>query len=179
MHYIFADDEADIITEAACRSLAELGDGETSQSQSRGHPEVPTNRCLPPAVPGVNEHYVVVDVQPKPASTMHSETGAANAGYEVSQAYSLSSEWQVLRTNITQAPTIGESDDGDGLMMRIEGRGNTPPDTNVRAGKENKESLEEMIERFARRLEDVRLVMDVRGAEKEQQVQVVGEREGD
>lgn len=53
-------------------------------------------------------------------------------------------------------------------MLRIEGRGNSPPD--MVAQEDEKQSLEEMIERFQRRLEDVRLVMDgniVGKAEKE------------
>ncbi|RMZ91683.1 hypothetical protein DV736_g1099, partial [Chaetothyriales sp. CBS 134916] len=70
------------------------------------------------------------------------------------------SEWQVLKTNITSAPTIGEQDGDEGLMLRIEGRGHTPTDApQARAGEREQESVEDLIERFQKRLDDIRHVM--------------------
>ena len=168
VHYIFADDDADIITEAACRSLEDAQD-DGSQAIASGSVRERDSRYLPPPVAGVKEHYLVLDVQPTTTITPFTQADATvPTGYEVTQAQSLSSEWQVFRTNITQAPTIGDSPEDEGLMLRIEGRGNTPHDT-AAAQENQKQSLEEMIERFQRRLEDVRLVMDGTGGKAEKE----------
>jgi hypothetical protein len=183
VHYLFADDDNDIITDAACRSLADMNLEEGgSQSESReGERHEDTNADvgtrLPPKKEGVREHYIVVDIAPSQPQASNTSTsgfapneakdkavvGDANAQvtFEVTSAYSLSSEWQVLRTSITQAPTIGEADE-DGLMLRIEGRGNTPPEA---AGGKDKEQerLEEMMGRLKRGLGDVRAVMESGG----------------
>ncbi len=185
VHYIFADDDTDIITEAALRSLEVLDPSQaTAQGQSNtqsrvqnaGDDTLNTSR-LPPPVAGMREHYIVLDVhqQPQPIAQDGDPLAAPTSyTYEVSSAHSLSAEWQVLRTSISTAPTIGDNPatDDEGLMLRIEGRGNTPGDTAVGAergkGKETetaseKESMEDMIERFQKRLEDVRMVMEAGG----------------
>ncbi|ETI28929.1 hypothetical protein G647_01381 [Cladophialophora carrionii CBS 160.54] len=190
VHYIFADDDTDMITEAALRSLEVLDPsqraaGTHGQSQTQGHDadhEDSLNASrLPPPVAGMREHYIVLDVQPQaqppPSAQQEDSSGTATSAftYEVSSAHSLSAEWQVLRTSISTAPTIGDnpSAEDEGLMLRIEGRGNTPGNImgNERGkGKEadaekekEKETLEEMIERFQRRLEDVRMVIEAGG----------------
>lgn len=198
VHYIFADDDADIITEAALRSLeqneTDPGNSE-SQSQSvpgarglQSHADQPTqenspdNRYLPRPKEGVREHYIVLDVEPgttndpvpatstevvgapQPASSVSSHLqqqpqsqSQSQVGFEVVNAYSMSADWQVLRTAIGKAPTMAEGEDEEGLMLRIEGRSGTPPDD---AGT-GKETVEDMIERFERGLEDVRAMMDL------------------
>ena len=149
VHYIFADDDSDIIAEAACRSLEAL---DPSQRASGQHHEDPR---LPPPIAGGREHYLVLDVHPR-FQAQAQDSGPTAPTYEVVSAQSFSSDWQVLRSSITTAPTIGEGED-DALMLRIEGRGNTPGDVPASA---EKESMEEMIERFQRRLEDIRQVME-------------------
>ncbi|OCT46656.1 anaphase promoting complex subunit 11 [Cladophialophora carrionii] len=190
VHYIFADDDTDMITEAALRSLEVLDPsqravGTHGQSQTQGHDadhgdSLNASR-LPPPVAGMREHYIVLDVQsqaqPPPSAQQEDNSGTAASAftYEVSSAHSLSAEWQVLRTSISTAPTIGDnpSAEDEGLMLRIEGRGNTPgnimgnergkgKDADAEKEKE-KETLEEMIERFQRRLEDVRMVIEAGG----------------
>lgn len=146
VHYIFADDDADIITEAACRSLTQENDSQAITSATE-------SRYLPSERPGVKEHYLVLDIQP-------THSGSNTNGLEVTHAQSLSSEWQVLRTSISQAPTIGESSEDEGLMLRIEGKGNTPPEEQQQGGKMvEKETIEELIAKFQKRLDDVRQVM--------------------
>jgi len=158
VHYIFADDDADIITEAAFRSLeldktSELH--ETSQVQDQEQEE--DEGKLPPYDHRTREHYLILDVQPV----------AKGSSYEVTSAHSLSSEWQVLRTNITTAPTFNAEapDVEDGLMLKIEGRGNTPPDAESEKNRidKEKESLEAMVERFQKRLDDIRRTMEAGG----------------
>ncbi|KLJ07193.1 hypothetical protein EMPG_17315 [Blastomyces silverae] len=74
VHYIFSDDDTDLITEAALRAL-EAGQGTNSlRGSSNAHlREVDEDEetgahakasSLPPPVPGVQEHYIVVDIHP-------------------------------------------------------------------------------------------------------------------
>ena len=164
VHYIFADDEADIITEASIRSLEDSW-SESQAIASASTKEEGGTRYLPPPQPGVKEHYLILDVQ----STSSFPPGdVSSQGYAVTHSTSLSSDWQVLRTNITQAPTIGDSPEDEGLMLRIEGRGNTPTD-NVAVTQQENQSLEGMIDRFQRRLEDVKLVMEGVGSKNERE----------
>ncbi|EEQ92332.1 uncharacterized protein BDCG_07452 [Blastomyces dermatitidis ER-3] len=74
VHYIFSDDDTDLITEAALRAL-EAGQGTNAlrgssnahlrevdeDEQSGAHTKTSS---LPPPVPGVQEHYIVVDIHP-------------------------------------------------------------------------------------------------------------------
>jgi hypothetical protein len=206
VHYIFADDDTDIITEAALRSLEILDPSQKQKGkeQASGHQSGTSTggrsgddslnaSRLPPPVAGTREHFIVLDVQPvsqtqppqhplaAASPSQHvpddpvSTTTAHALGYEVTSAHSLSAEWAVLRTGISDAPTITDTEDNsDGLMLRIEGRGNTPADVVGRdiKGKDReketetdkeRESMEELIERFTRRLEDIRSVLDAGG----------------
>lgn len=176
VHYIFADDDADIITEAACRSLDQ--DEMTSESLSVTQPQAQEDQeetRLPPRQAGLKEHYLILDVHPTTsvqAQVYQDAGGSVSPGpdptvipkwtYEVSSASSLSSEWQILRTNVTDAPTMGEQDPGEeGLMLRIQGRGNTPPELQMKE-KQNKESVEEMVDKFQKRLNEIRQLIEVR-----------------
>jgi hypothetical protein len=175
VHYIFADDEADIITEAALRSLRQTQPGvpedDTSQALAGEENAESDERYLPPSQNNVREHYLVLDVQlPSTAPSAGVEasgSGNVSAGsttssiatYEVTNAYCMSADWQVLRTGITQAPTIGDTEGDDGLMLRIEGRRYTPSnETQSPTGK-----VEDMIEKFSRGLQEVRLMMEAGG----------------
>ena len=165
VHYIFADDDTDIITEAACRSLAQddtsMPTG-LSQRQSREEEQEIEESKLPAPVDDVREHYLLLDV--------HADS--QGVGYEVTRAHSLSSEWQILSTGISNAPTIdpvGPDEEGsDGLMLRIEGRGvMLEEDHNTGKGKSNtkreRETLEEMVARFERGLADIKRTIDAGG----------------
>lgn len=213
VHYIFEDDDSDVIAEAACRSLEVLDpsqkrqehDDPSERSQVHGgqeehdHDQEPQSR-LPVPPPGVHEHYLILDIHPRGNPHLHppssslasahqqqqsqpahpttimpgSSPGAATPQipFHVTSAHSLSAEWQVLQTKVGAAPTIGDgnddADDDEGWMLRIEGRGNTPagePGPEGRlvggAGKEReKESMEEMIDRFQRRMDEIRQVLE-------------------
>ncbi|EXJ79101.1 hypothetical protein A1O3_08602 [Capronia epimyces CBS 606.96] len=197
VHYVFADDDSEIIAEAACRSLQALDPSQRPTSQTQIQPRVRAlshqeqeaegeeddendahHPRLPPPIAGVCEHYLILEVQPRTQplpeiqSQSHSHSHSHShdesvpplgSAYEVTSAQSLSADWQVLRSTITTAPTIGDgggsgaAGEDDGLMLRIQGRGNMPGDAGPGGVKE---SMEEMIERFQRRLEDIRQVME-------------------
>lgn len=198
VHYIFADDEQDIITEAACRALEQDSDSQpqsSSQSQSQSQPQTHSHTQpdqdehvshLPPADPNIRDHYLILDVEPTqpqspdptPAPSPHpSRPGSISASptpnvtrtrlpYTITSTTSLSPFWQPTRALLTDAPTMNpdsptetripaakEHKREQHLMLRIEGRGNTPPEEGGRAAGE---SMEDMIERLGRRLSEVR-----------------------
>ncbi|KAJ5757243.1 uncharacterized protein N7511_007425 [Penicillium nucicola] len=83
VHYIFSDDDTDIVTEAALRSLTAQQDAlsESKKDQiSQPHasnphetkdpsdPEADPEKTtlLPPPVPGVRENYLILDMEPVP-----------------------------------------------------------------------------------------------------------------
>jgi hypothetical protein len=143
VHYIFADDDADIITEAACRALAQ--DEPQHVAEEGGKNE------LPVPVDFVREHYIILDVEPGEAGI-----------YQVTKADSLSSEWQVMNASISNAPTIDstDTDSGEGLMLKIEGIGTVSQTEPEEAGKRKKESLQQMVERFDRGLSEIKKMFD-------------------
>lgn len=169
VHYIFADDDSDIIAEAACRSLEPLDPSQQPQQQQHASGTAQhehqqehegTSARLPAPTAGVREHYLILDVRPRTHPPPQDSSGAETT-YEVTSAQSFSADWQVLRSSITAAPTMGDAGEDDtSLMLRIEGRGNTPGDATGPAVGAEKESMEGMIERFQRRLEDIRQVME-------------------
>lgn len=120
VHYVFADDDPSIITAASMRSLGldetkympqEAQDGDEVQQHLEGASDdgerPPVESPLPPPIPGVKEHYLIVDL------------GAD--GRTVLDARSLSPEWQIIETNIRTAPSFDESAPDQGYMLRIEG----------------------------------------------------------
>ena len=134
---------------------------------------------LPAPTLGVREHYLLLDVQPTAASPDNADTS-----YEVIRAHSLSAEWQVMSTSISNAPTIDAVDDdtggSEGLMLRIEGRGIVPDSDDEKettgksgSGKE-KQTLEEMVRRFEAGLADIRRAIDAGGSLGGEQEEEVG-----
>ena len=177
VHYLFADDDTDIVSEAACRCLVQddpfmttdiagsagfMGRSQQEQQQEQESEQEPSR--LPAPTPGVREHYLLLDVQPV------SPEGNP-ASYEVTRAHSLSAEWQVTRTGVSSAPTIDAVEEGaegsEGLMLRIEGRGVIPSDDDENGkgkGNREKETLEEMVRRFETGLADIRRAIEVGGS---------------
>lgn len=120
VHYVFADDDPSIVTAASMRSLGldetkympqEAPEGDEEQQHPEGGSDdgerPPAESPLPPPIPGVREHYLIVDL------------GAD--GRTVMDARSLSPEWQITETNIRTAPSFDESAPDQGYMLRIEG----------------------------------------------------------
>lgn len=120
VHYVFADDDPVIVTAASMRSLG-LDDTQylphiTSEDEERpedqedvdgGSVDSPVESPLPPPIPGVKEHYLLVDL------------GAD--GRTILDAQSLSPEWQITDTSIRTAPSFDESSPDQGYMLRIQG----------------------------------------------------------
>lgn len=144
IYYIFADDDTEIITEAACQALAQ----DDAQHVTSEHEE---DNKLPAVSDDVREHYILLDVQP-------CEGGSR---YEVTKAHSLSARWQVTSALISNAPTIDGADpeSGEGLMLKIQGIG-AIAETGLDGAGKGKESLQQMVERFGRELAAVMRTVD-------------------
>lgn len=69
VHYIFSDDDTDIVTEAALRSLeaqqeAQAGTKRDQPQRQEEADEDGKSALLPPPIPGVRENFIVLDVEP-------------------------------------------------------------------------------------------------------------------
>ena len=121
MHYVFSDDDPEVITAASLRSLgadevaaatlrrvdSEAGQGVADDAQ------MTRDAALPPRRAGVVDRYVLMDM--------------AGDGQTVLGAKSLSADWAITGTSLRNAPTFDDRgvDDGGtaGLMLKVEGRG--------------------------------------------------------
>ena len=125
IHYVFADDDPTIVTAASMRGLG-LDDtrylpqvapaagerrrnleGDEEEVEDEDEPNPSVESPFPPPIPGVKEHYLIVDV------------GAD--GRTIVDAQSLSSEWQITGTGVRTAPSFDEDSPDPGYMLRIEG----------------------------------------------------------
>ncbi|KAF1913737.1 hypothetical protein BDU57DRAFT_558704 [Ampelomyces quisqualis] len=120
VHYVFADDDPAIVTAASMRSLG-LDDTEYMSNEAQDENETQqvseagsedgeaavAESPLPPPIPGVKEHYLIVDL------------GAD--GRTIVDAQSLSPEWQIIDSSIRTAPSFDQSSPDQGYMLRIEG----------------------------------------------------------
>ncbi|KAK8165385.1 hypothetical protein IWX90DRAFT_162858 [Phyllosticta citrichinensis] len=178
VHYVFADDDPELHTAIFARALGDTSAVTSARHTSRhrsgfarGNDEEDDDESsdpaaaaaaspqpiLPPSVPGQKDRYVVLDLSADARS--------------ITQAQSLSREWQVISTSISAAPTFTEEGDDAGgsgaLMLRVEGlematRGNGGRGT---GGSFEEEAVDEVrrgaggdlvsgLETLLRRLED-------------------------
>lgn len=119
VHYVFADDDPVMVTAATMRGmgldetryLPHDAPEEHEDQDQVGEEEVTHDSLvespLPPPIPGVREHHLIVDV------------GAD--GRTIVDAQSLSSSWQIINASTRVAPSFDESSPDQGLMLRIEG----------------------------------------------------------
>lgn len=125
VHYIFDDDDPELLTAASMRSLGvELASSVREDEGSNQIMKAP----IPPSQPGVRERYLLVDL------------GAD--GHTTKSAHSLSADWQITSTDITNAPTWDGEDsaaatDG-GLMLKIVGAKTFNYDSDNRDGRDNR-----------------------------------------
>ncbi|RAR07384.1 ubiquitin-protein transferase [Stemphylium lycopersici] len=116
IHYVFADDDPTIVTAASMRGLGlddtrYLPQDAPPSGERRRHQgdeqDSPVESPLPPPIPGVKEHYIIVDV--------------AEDGRTIVDAQSLSPGWQITDTGVRTAPSFDEDSPDPGYMLRIEG----------------------------------------------------------
>ncbi|KAL2010844.1 hypothetical protein VTN00DRAFT_3562 [Thermoascus crustaceus] len=222
VHYIFSDDDTDLVTEAALRALeADHGTspptgkgtsrwrqaaveqqdeepyGEEDELEGRQSGPRKTS-SLPPPIPGVREHYIILDMEPSNPEPQGADTSTAPATaapggttslstspvaqhhqpnqpqtyppslpFTITSAHSLTPSWQVLDTQLTPAPTFensttnGEHPGSGSLMLKIKGTAGLPRDKIVRD--RDGQTLEEMMEQFERRMDELRRVIEVGG----------------
>ncbi|KAJ5810694.1 uncharacterized protein N7503_002912 [Penicillium pulvis] len=213
VHYIFSDDDTDIITEAALRSLEAQQDalpankkhvyiGQHDETEGRE-----PSTLLPPPIPGVQEKYVVLDVEPVPASehitpaavpatinfgagitntmstspaTQPSPTGSSShPHFRVASAKSFSPDWQVMRSEMVPAPTFENNDgDGTGHGLMLKIHGTAGLPFAAESGKERgTPRLEDMMNQFAKRMAELQTVID--SADVEEDVETEEPHSGD
>ena len=128
VHYIFQDDDPELLTAASMQALGadtdELGRmSRPVEKESRPSP-------LPPSQPGIKERYMLVDM--------------GGEGQTVRYAHSMSPAWQILSTRVGAAPTWGdeplETGRGEALMLTVSGMENSAGDEASRI------KAEEMLE---------------------------------
>lgn len=215
VHYIFSDDDTDIVTEAVLRSLeseqnspanSKLKGKSKAPHQNLGDPEAegayedgsPTRNQpqLPDPIPGVRDNYIILDIDRTPdahgdlcpAGTSQEGRGqeqtAASSqpdnnnpslnqqdqplssnNLRISSAHSLSPSWQVLDSQLLPAPTFennasGEKPANGGLMLQIQGTPGLPVGALGRDKERGHQRLEDMMDQFARRLDELKLVIE-------------------
>lgn len=212
VHYIFSDDDTDIVTEAALRSLeseqnspanSKLKGKSKAPHQHPGDPETESayertrnQPLLPDPIPGVRENYIILDVDripdahgdecpggtsqegrdheqtvppshPDNNNPLHSQQDQplSSSKLTISSAHSLSPSWQVLDSRLLPAPTFennaaGEKPANGGLMLQIQGTSGLPVGTLGKDKERGNQRLEDMMDQFARRLDELRLVIE-------------------
>ncbi|KUI55754.1 hypothetical protein VP1G_03176 [Cytospora mali] len=118
VHYIFSDDDPDILTEALAQhsyqqsasAISPSGSGTAPEERERPRQSPTTSATIPPS----NERVIVLDLVPRTTSTIPPDeynsasatatataTGGGGSGYEVAWASSLSSDWAVVSARIS------------------------------------------------------------------------------
>ncbi|RAL04273.1 uncharacterized protein BO80DRAFT_422120 [Aspergillus ibericus CBS 121593] len=216
VHYIFSDDDTDIVTEAALRSLESEHDlfpsnGKGKSKSTRDHTqhrhdaegtdgtypeddEYAHQRkepLLPDPIPGIRDNYVILDVDYASPEVAQNETlgpnnndgaasshetqgtsfpqqqqqqqqGTSSHKFSVTSAHSLSPAWQVLNTQIEKNNSSGGQPPNGGLMLKIQGTAGLPM-TMLGKDKDRERSsqrLEDMMDQFAKRLAELRQVIE-------------------
>lgn len=128
VHYIFSDDEPDLLTDA-------LGQYSSQQQQQTASSSSGSTSAKP--APPTTDRAILLDLVPKPSandpsiSSSAAAAAAAAPGYEVAWASSLSADWAVVSAKVnpmsaddndTADMTTTPARDAHGaLMLRIEG----------------------------------------------------------
>ncbi|KAL4734828.1 hypothetical protein BDV11DRAFT_197428 [Aspergillus similis] len=215
VHYIFSDDDTDIVTEAALRSLESdhvalpnlstkgkseavhrhlpgVGEHE-SESPYEDENQTRKESLLPDPIPGVRDNYIIIDIDHVPPRYGNEYPAGMSPGthpqgqqqgptpdianspitqkeqlppqgqFRVTSAHSLSPSWQILNTQLLPAPTFENSSKkplNGGLMLQIQGTSGVPIGVLGRDKEPSGQRLEDMMDQFARRMEELRLVIE-------------------
>lgn len=142
VHYVFADDEEgeELVSEGVVRALSGL-EAEASNTETRKQ----------------KEHVLILDVDIKNPYAVAAQGDPGASTYEVTQAQSLSSEWQISNVEVTSAPTMSQTEpgeEGDGVfMLRIEGKGLLGEERG--AHEMGREGLEGLLGKYERGLAEI------------------------
>lgn len=129
VHYVFSDDDPDILTNAALNSLSSHEE-DSQHETSRDHME---------------ERYIIVDM--------------AADGKTITSASSMSRDWQALQTTVAQAPSWGDDTKSEdrGLMLKISGQESSrSSDTKGKKRLSQKaDNIDDLVAAFNERLESL------------------------
>ncbi|KAL2816271.1 hypothetical protein BJX63DRAFT_142231 [Aspergillus granulosus] len=209
VHYIFSDDDNDIVTEAALRSL-EAEQESLPNTNAKGKSKVPGDytrqlpldetkgqydeeghgrkeSLLPDPIPGVRDNYIILDIDHIPVPTEHTGAGSPDTQdaaqgdtkqppqegkqpsqphqFTITSAHSLSPSWQILNTSLAPAPTFEANSSAEkplngGLMLQIQGTSGLPIGMLGKDKERGSQRLEDMMDQFARRLDELKLVIE-------------------
>lgn len=193
VHYIFADDDTEILTEAGLRSLDQA---DMSGDDQHNDPEATT--LLPPPIPGIEDNYVVLDIEPVPPTSTAGVQGPVQQTspvpgatparpqpqYRVSSSQSLSSSWQALQSELVPAPTFENGDPSQpasqGLMLKIRGADRLPG-VSTADNREKTARLENMMDHFSKKMIELRAACEEAGLEgglgDDAQIQTGGQKD--
>ncbi|KAK4097096.1 hypothetical protein N658DRAFT_489466 [Parathielavia hyrcaniae] len=113
VHYIFADDDPDILTSALAYHHGAGYEGEDGEGDSDG--------------PGQTDRGILLNMEPTP-------DGGSGCGYEIAWASSLTPDWAVTSARLSRMEEAGNSSSGvaagsglgNNLVLKIEGVGIEP-----------------------------------------------------
>lgn len=207
VHYIFSDDDTSLITEAALRSLESNNQrtsswGTDSISQKEKKKGKSTSKTK-----AASEQFIILDMEPTYTNDTRAAGGAAkptdaqetpaqpnpapqvSQDFKVTSAHSLSPSWQVINTSLSPAPNFDSSsnspastDRDSNTVLMIEGTsGFTSDSTSVRqqAQQAPSQTLEEMMDQFAKRMEELKKVVEASGEHSFSQVVTHAENQED
>ncbi|EFE44403.1 conserved hypothetical protein [Trichophyton verrucosum HKI 0517] len=207
VHYIFSDDDTSLITEAALRSLESNNQRTSSWSTESISQKDKKKGKSAPKTKAASEQFIILDMEP--TYTNDNDTRAAGGeakttdaqetpvhpapqvfqDFKVTSAHSLSPSWQVINTSLSPAPNFDSSSnsptstdrDGNTVLM-IEGTSGLASDsTTVRQQTQQApgQTLEEMMDQFARRMEELKKVVEASGEHSFSQVVTHAENQED
>ncbi|EEQ29703.1 hypothetical protein McanMca71_004382 [Microsporum canis] len=190
VHYIFSDDDTGIITEAALQSLEASNQRTSWDTESTSQKEKKKGKSAPKAET-TTEHFIILDVEPtngtgdttaaagvakndsQETSGCPNPTLRSIQDFKVTSAHSLSPAWQVINTTLSPAPNFDSSSnsptstdrDGNTVLM-IEGTSGFASDGmsgRHQAQQGQAQTLEEMMDQFARRMAELKKVVEASG----------------
>ena len=109
VHYIFEDDEPDLLIAASVRTLGGREEYQPPLAE-KSDKEAYEMSLLPETAPGLEERYIVLNM--------------ASDGHTVESAHSLSSNWQISNVDVSAAPTWDEdttNTEDESLLVGIRG----------------------------------------------------------
>ncbi|KAJ6151720.1 hypothetical protein N7470_006848 [Penicillium chermesinum] len=161
VHYIFEDDDTDILTEAGLRSMDDLD--MHSDDQDVDHD---ATSLLPPPADDAGDGNGPVYRRGSLRSRERSPAdflpvpSRSQPQYRIARSQSLSSGWQVLGSELVPAPTFENGDPSQssshGLMLKIRGADRMP----ATFADSRDKSLEDMIGHFSKRMTELRAIFE-------------------